>query len=329
MLQSYWTDTGIALRNLEPGPLPPGHARLKVSVCGICGSDLHRYLGEPGTGTPGHEIVGTIMHADRPMPEALYAVEPLLSCGHCEFCLAGQQNLCRQARLIGVDAPGGMAEFVDAPIDRLFPMHPALTPAEASLAEPLAVCLRAVRFGRLRFDSRPLVLGGGTLGLISGLLARETAARVAISVRYPHQAEAARKLGLEPIPEGELLSWARECEPEVIFETVGGSATTLQQAVQACRMGGRIIVLGLFSGLTPVDARNIVLKELEIKGSKIYATTEQGLEFRAGADLLPRFRDELKVLLTHRFPLERVGEAFACAADKKSRSIKVSLTAGT
>jgi len=80
MLQSLWTESGITLREVEPGPLQPGYARLKVAACGICGSDLHGY--KEGRfragGTPGHELVGTIMASSSSLADVVYAVEPWL-----------------------------------------------------------------------------------------------------------------------------------------------------------------------------------------------------------------------------------------------------------
>jgi len=85
------------------------------------------------------------------------------------------------------------------------------------------ICTRAVHIADLRMDTRVLILGAGSLGLISGLLARDTAERVAVSYRYPAQAEAARNLGLEAVPEGEVVAWAQEFGPDaVIMKDVNG-----------------------------------------------------------------------------------------------------------
>lgn len=330
MLQSVWTETGIVLREVEPPPLKPGWARLKVAACGICGSDLHGY--KEGRlragGTPGHELVGTIMQASGPLPDALYAAEPWLWCGSCEFCRTGQVQLCRNASLIGAMLPGGLAEFVDVPELHLYPADPSLSEVEASMTEPFGICTRAVHLADLRLDTRLLMLGAGSLGLICGLLARDTAERVAVSYRYPAQAEAARALGLEAVPEAEVVAWAQEFGPDAVIETVGGHANTLEQAVAACRPGGRIVVLGLFSFAPALDMRALIHKELIIRGSAFFGTSEHGPEFRAATKLLPRYKQELKVLQTHQFPLSRVAEAFATAADKNTGAIKVTILPG-
>ncbi len=331
MRQSYWTETGtIALRDVDPPAPQPGWVRLQVAACGICGSDLHRMRDiqhfRAGGSVPGHELVGTIMAtSDVSLPDALYALEPALYCGNCDYCRAAKIEHCREIKLIGAQLPGGLADFIDVPARSLHPVDPSLTEREASMIEPFAVCVRSVRQAQLEFDSRVLILGGGAIGLIAGLLARDQCAHVAISCRHPHQAEAARRLGLEPIAEAEVENFASSYEPDVVIETVGGSAGTLGQAIRCCRPGGRIVVVGVFVGEPAIDARMVLMKELRIVGSKFYGMSEHGPVFKSAVDLLPRYRDALKVLQTHVYPLAQIDEAFHSAFDKSSQAIKVTV----
>ncbi|HUZ76145.1 MAG TPA: alcohol dehydrogenase catalytic domain-containing protein [Chloroflexota bacterium] len=326
MLQSQWTEQGIVLRDVEPPPLSNGWVRLSVAACGICGSDLHTYRhGAAGRSVPGHELVGTVLAGPAGLADALYAVEPWLACGSCDFCLAGQRQHCRQGKLLGAQVNGGLAEFVDAPASEVHPIPVGLTPLLASMAEPLAVCVRAVHRAELKLDSRVLIIGGGSIGLLAGMLARDASARVAISTRHAHQEQVARQLGVESVAEAHMLAFAQDFQPDVVFESVGGTAPTVGQAMQACRAGGRVVVLGLFSGPSEIDARTLIMKELTLRGSKVYGTSEHGHEFRAAVDLLPRYRQELSRLQTHQFPLADLKAAFAGAADKSTRAIKVTV----
>jgi len=332
MLQSQWTDTGIALREVEPGPLAPDHVRLRISACGICGSDLHRYK-EPGTTlgrevTPGHEFVGTIMDAGGAnLPDALYGVDPWQACGKCDYCLRGLSEDCRSGLLVGVHIAGGFAESIDVPVRNIHAQDPSLSPLEASLNEPFAVCVRTIHLAELKLDSRVLIIGGGTLGLICGALARDSAGRVAMTARYPHQAEAARRIGIEPVNEADTAAFAREFEPDVVIESVGGTANTIEQAMNAARVGGLIIVQGLFSKPSSIDASLFIFKELRMAGSKIYGQSFHGPEFGVATQILPRHRDTIKVLETHQFPLSQIEAAFAAAADKAGSPIKVTVLA--
>jgi (R,R)-butanediol dehydrogenase / meso-butanediol dehydrogenase / diacetyl reductase len=329
MLASQWTEEGITIVEEEPGPLQAGWARIRVSACGICGSDLHGYKeqghGRPGT-RPGHEFVGTLIDASTPgLPDVMYAIEPLLTCRTCEFCLLGKPEQCVNQQLMSVHVPGAIAQSVDVPENALHQAPADLTPLEASITEPFAVCTRAIHLARLKLDTRVLVLGGGSLGLISGLLARDFVNRVGVTCRYERQAEAARALGLEAIPEPEAAAWAHEHGPDVVLETVGGHADTLQQGIDLCRPGGRLVFLGLFSEPVSINARTLLHKEIMVTGSKIYGLGDHGREFAGAAALVPRYREEAKVLQTHQFRLQQVGDAFATAADKNTGAIKVTV----
>jgi threonine dehydrogenase-like Zn-dependent dehydrogenase len=330
MRQSYWTDSGeIALRDVDPGPPAEGWARLRVAACGICGSDLHRMRDverfRAVGAVPGHELVGTILSSPTPLADDLYAVEPWLYCGRCDFCRGAKIEHCRDGKLLGAQLPGGLADFIDVPVQNLHRVDPALSAREASIIEPFAVCVRAVRLAALELDSRVLVLGGGGIGLVAGLLARDQAARVAVTCRHAHQAAAARQLGLEVVGEAEAEAFAKQYEPDVVIETVGGHADTLQQAIRASRFGGRVVVVGLFMHEPQIDARLLLQKELRIVGSKFYGMSEHGPIFKSAVDLVPRYRQEIALLQTHAYPLAEIGAAFRSAFDKTSQAIKVTV----
>ena len=302
---------------------------MRVAACGICGSDLHRYRHHSAAAgaPPGHELSGTIIDGGRGLADALYTVAPWLHCGTCDMCRAGRWQHCRTARLLGVHVPGAMAGSVDAPESAVYALDPSLSPLEGSMTEPIAVCTHAIHLARLQRGSRVLVLGAGTLGLTAALLARDVAGRVAVSARYLEQAAAAQAMGLEAIPDTEAVAWGADNEPDVVIETVGGSADTINEAMRAAGPGGRIVVVGLFSGEPGIDARALVHKELTITGSKVFGVGDHGPEFRAAADRLPRYKAELKVLQTHQFPLADIAEAFVTASDKHTGTVKVTLMA--
>lgn len=331
MRQARWTETGLEIAEVEPPPLPAGWARLRVAACGICGTDLHlwrRELPPPIGIAPGHEMTGTLVDGPRGLPDALYAVEPKHVCGICDFCISGRNQLCEKLEIFGVMRPGGLAEWVDVPVTTLHAVHSSVSPLVASLAEPLAVCERAIALARPDSDSRVLVLGAGTIGLLSGLLARDRARAVAITARHPQQADAAKRLGLHALGEKELKAWAAEAQPDVVIETVGGQAQTLLDASRYCRAGGRIVVLGIFSKRSEVNGYLVATRELEIVGSNMYGAGRRGSQFRAAVELLPRYAAEIAPLQTHRFGLGELEAAFRAASDKHTGAIKVTVLPG-
>jgi L-iditol 2-dehydrogenase len=169
------------------------------------------------------------------------------------------------------------------------------------------------------------VLGGGAIGLLCGVAARDRTARVGITCRYEHQADLARRFGLDAVPPDSVAEWADEHRPGVVIETVGGEADTMADAVRTVRRGGRIVVVGVFGPPRPTDYREVVLKEVEIVGSFIYGTVRGGSEFGVAVRRMGAIVDELAALQTHRYDLTDVASAFEVADDKSSHAVKVTI----
>jgi threonine dehydrogenase-like Zn-dependent dehydrogenase len=327
--RTVWTETGLDLQEADPGPLEPGWVRLRVEACGICGSDLHFWHGQlrrPLGTTPGHELAGTVVDGPAGLADVRYAVSPNVTCGACTFCRSGRSNLCGRAGPgLGLGRDGGLAELVDAPLENLAPVPDGVDPVTASLTEPLAVTVRGVGLAGVQPDTKVLVLGAGAIGLCAALVARDRAADVAITARYPHQRAAAEAIGVTALAEDEAVQWGKEHRPEVVVESVGGTADTLTDAVRVVGRGGRVVVLGTFSEPRLVDLQRLMMKEASIVGSFCYGGGDREPEFASAARLTGRWRGELVSLTTHQLPLEQVADAFAIAGDKSSGAIKVTL----
>lgn len=330
MRRAVWTDDGLELVDTEPAPLEPGWARLRVEACGICGSDLHFWHGNlprPIGTSPGHELAGTVLDGPAGLADVRYAVSPNVSCGACPFCRSGRTNLCRRGGYgLGLGRDGGLAESIDAPVVNLAPIPDGVDAITASLTEPLAVSVRGVGLAALRPDSVVLVLGAGAIGLCAALVARDRAAMVAISARHQHQRDAASRLGVHSIGEDDVVAWAKEHRPDVVIESVGGSAGTITDAIKVVDRGGRVVVLGTFAAPQPVDLQRLMRNEVSLVGSFCYGGGDREPEFTTAARLTDRWRAELGALTTHQFPLDDVAAAFGTADDKHTGAIKVTLT---
>lgn len=323
----------------EPGP---GQVRVRVEACGICGSDLHFYHGglwPPGR-VPGHEMVGRVEALGSGVVELALgdrvAVEPIRSCGGCRPCRSGRDNLCRDFQVLGIHVDGGLRDRLVVDAFRCFPMDPELDPAVAALCEPVAVSIHGLLRAGFEPGVRVLVLGAGSVGLTSVLAARALgASEVWASARYDAQASRARELGASRVlPEEEagpeaLSALSRETDFDVVVETVGGRAPTLPAAVAALAPGGCVCVLGLFLGTIELEPFPLLLKEATLAWSNCYDRRGPGpADFRRAADLVAEERERLAGLVTHRFGLDRVEEAFATAADKRSGAVKVGVLPG-
>jgi len=323
----------------SPRPQPgPGQVIVRVRSCGICGSDLHWFRGQfpPPPVFPGHEIAGEVTDVDggeRGLAVGdRVAVEPLVTCGRCAACRVGDYQVCPAVKVLGVHRDGGFAEYVAVPRERLYPLPDTLDFNTGALAEPAAVAVHGVRLGNIAFGDRVLVLGAGTIGLFSVQAARAAgAAQVAVTARYPHQAKMARRLGATHVfaagPDGEreLADFIGDCPPDAVLETVGGSGETLNDAIRAVRPRGTVVVLGLFLSQPPFDALSLLVKEVRVVGSMTYGHGGHRADFTLALQMLAANIAVVEDLVTHRFGLEDIGEAFQAAADKKQGAIKVTV----
>jgi threonine dehydrogenase-like Zn-dependent dehydrogenase len=333
MRAAVFGDTGrIGVVDRQAPEPRPGWVRLAVTATGICGSDLNLLYahGDASRGVqPGHEVAGVIDAVGDGVTwdtGLAVALEPLVPCGECGYCRRGVRNLCPSLKLCGFTRPGGLAELVHVPADALHPLPAALPAGVGALAEPMAVCVRGVRLAEIGLGDRVAVLGCGSIGALTVLAARAAgAAEVLATARYPHQREQALALGADAVFDDAdaLLAAVGEDHVDAVVETVGGHADTLSEAVRVARPGGRILMLGVFEGAPRLQAFEFFRKELSLKASNCYGRECHEGDFALAVRLVSERRDAVEPLITHRFKLDQVAEAFATAADKQARSIKV------
>src|SRR5437867_8806885 len=324
----------IGVREIDM-PTPAGDEVLvRVRACGICGSDLHFYHGVfPGNPSisPGHEFAGEVAEVGQEVSGfeegQRVLVEPIRRCQECAFCRTGGYHLCRKHMLLGTFAPGGLAEYVSVPAYTLYPLPDDLDFELGALVEPLAVAVHGVHLVDLAFGERVLVLGSGTIGLFSMIVARAAGASEVISTyRHDHQGEAALAAGASrTIRDSELTGLEKE-GIDVVIETIGGNAPTVAQALGAVRPGGRISVLGLFPGAVQLGGLALILKEVTVVGGITYCRPGLHSDFDVAIGILRSDPERARAVITHRFPLNEVAQAFATAADKGTKSLKVHVT---
>lgn len=317
-------------------PVPgTGEVLIRVRSCGICGSDLHFFQGgvPPPRVCPGHEMSGEVA-AVGPGGEAFrpgdrVTIEPLVVCQRCAYCRTGNYQLCTRLRLVGTLLNGGFAEYVCMPAYTLFKLPGEVDYALGALAEPLAVALHAIRLARVRLGNRVLVLGAGTIGLLAVAAARSAgAAEIWTTARHPHQAHAAQSLGATQVFTGSDASTAvsaaaMEFPIDVVVETVGGTADTINQALHLVRPGGTVAVIGIFTAASALDALCLVVKEIRVIGSLTYGRAGRYADFDLALQLLAAEPERFHQLLTHTVPLSAITRGFEIASTKRGGAIKV------
>ena len=343
---SYAGDHRFEIAEREIPTPGPAEVRVRLEACGICGSDLHLLnagLIAPGH-TPGHEMAGRIEAVGTEVQglqaNARVAVEPLLSCGTCRACLEGRDSACPTLQIYGIHRGGGLAQTIVVPAHRVYPLDDAIDPAVAALCEPIAVAVHGLRRARFQEGERVLILGAGSIGLVTLLAARHLGAReVFITARHPHQAQTAqnwgahRVLGESEADANGLNQLGQSSEIDLVVETVGGAADTLSTAAAALRPGGRISVLGMFLDSPTLSPLALLLKEIDLCWSNCYHrnadavadATGPGADYQVAADIVEAERERLAQLITHRFALADLNQAFSTAADKQAGALKVSV----
>jgi L-iditol 2-dehydrogenase len=273
----------------EPGA---GEVVVRVDSVGICGSDMHAYLGHddrrPAPLILGHEAAGTVETGSR--AGARVAVNPLVSCWRCDACLDGRPNLCPGRQIISMPPrPGAFAERVAIPAGNLVEIPDTMSFTHAALAEPAAVSYHAVRLGLAALD-RPVsacgatVLGGGALGMTAALVLRMLGAgRIAIADTNAHRRERiARAAGFEtydPTDGG----GPRPGSQHLVVDAVGAAATRASACALA-RPGGAIVHIGLQDAEGGLDVRRMTLQEIAFVGCYTYTF----VDFRETVDALAR-----------------------------------------
>jgi len=296
-----------------PEPVGDG-VRVKVAAAGVCGSDLHMVDLMPLAATLGHEFAGTL-------PDGrLVAVEPYSPCRACTDCLDGRPYHCQHGlQTFGLDRDGGMADWCLVPESSIVLMPSGLGPTASALVEPIAVAVHAVRLAGDMSGAGAAIIGGGTIGLCA-LAALQAAGAESIDViaRHDHQREAAERLGGHA-GQPTRTTW------DVVVDAAGTEAS-LAQSIRMVRPGGRVVLAGTYwDGVVPLPAIELCMKEVRLIPSMMYGNDATSRDFDVAARLLAARPEIAATLITHRFPLDAVAEAFAVARDRASGSIKVVL----
>jgi threonine dehydrogenase-like Zn-dependent dehydrogenase len=293
-----------------PVPTGPG-VRVRIRSAGICASDLAILdSGFDIAGIPGHEMAGVLADGTP------VAIEPVAPCGTCEFCRAGDYQVCRSgvAAIFGVGRDGGMAEEIVVPERCLVRLPSRLDASTASLVEPLAVAVHGMRRAGAGPEDRVVVIGGGTIGLCAVAAAKAIGCDVALVARHDHQKDAGARLGAAE-PSGEY---------DIAVDSAGGD-TGARDACAWLRPNGKLLLLSASWGDIRLPGLTVAAKEPVIVGSTMYSRDGVTRDIDNAALLLGLNPAIGAAIITHRLPLTAAPEAFALARDRKAGVIKVLL----
>lgn len=315
----------------------PTDVLIRMGAVGVCGSDIHYYttgrIGSQVVEYPfavGHECAGTIAavgpEVTRVKVGDRIAIEPAMTCGDCDQCLAGRENTCRKNRFLGCpgQAEGSLSEFLVMPEENCFLIDDDMTLAEATISEPLAIACYTVQQSALNVGQKIGILGMGPIGRTVMLAAQDKeCGEVYCTDKIPSRLEAARQAGAtwvgNPTREN-VVEEVLEREPlglDIVYECCG-QQEALDNAVDMLRPGGKLINVGI----PEVDSISFKPERVRRKELTIINIRRQRECVEPALDLIARRRKEVEQMITHRFTFAESKEAFDMVADYQDGVVK-------
>jgi L-iditol 2-dehydrogenase len=338
---AFMTDVNaVEVRDVEEPKPDPGGAVLKVEACGICGTDARTFFnGDPRAPVPwqlGHEPVGVLEEVgpDADLPPDVRRGDrvflgSILTCGECRWCVDGFQNLCERHLLYGYEPfPGAYAEWALVPpiaTKNLIPLPDELPSDLATVADPFACALNGVEMLDVRLGDVVVILGTGPIGCWQAVMCRDRgASTIFMTDVNKDRLDVALGVVGRFVDDAWVTGEDDDGVEQVMSRTDGRGADRVsvaapsKQAQQAAlEMAAKRARVVYFAGLpkhdpiSPLDMNQLHYKELAILGA--YGATHR--QYRITMDYLNRRKDDLAPVVTHRFPLERIEEAFATIRD--------------
>lgn len=273
----------LAVATIDDPTPAPGEAVIRVTRCGVCGTDLHMTSGHgndaPTDSVIGHEYCGEVVAlgqgVDRLRVGQFVTAMPVAGCGRCSACLVGYPMACAQMK----GMVGGFGQYMRIAADSSIVLPDTLSAADGALVEPLAVGLRGVRLAALQPGARVAVLGAGSIGLAVVYWVRLLGAGKVVALsRSPRRANLALEMGASGFEalgegEGERLAAALGGMPEVVFECTGAVGMT-QKAVELLGPAGQVISLGFCNSPDPIVPSLATWKQVTLKFSFAYDLRE-------------------------------------------------------
>jgi L-iditol 2-dehydrogenase len=312
-------------------PLPadpgPNEVLVKIRSVGICGSDMHWYLDGSIYGFPasyplvlGHEPAGevvgigsavsTLQCGDR------VAIEPTISCGHCEYCTRGQHNNCAVSQFMGSpQLPGLLREYATVPAHNAELVPQDFSYTKASLIEPVAVIMHMLELVRIHAGDTVAILGAGPIGLLAAAVARNCgAAQVLMADKLPHRIKMAQELGATAaVPIGqfrELVADKTHGRGVDLAIDAAGAAETINTALAVVRSGGTFVLIGIPNHVpVGVDLFSAMAKEIRIQPLKRSNHRSKPAIALLASGAIP------EAIVTHRVDVEQAPEAFQMLAE--------------
>lgn len=327
-----------------PRPEPDADTVIvKAEGLGLCGSNLHWWTGGgsatglmqfPMPGAGGHEFAGVVAEVGsrvtRVKPGDRVTIDQFesMACGACAYCAGGLFTQCDRPRPLGLM---GFVEYMQFTERGLYRVPDGIPTHVAALVQPYACSVSAVRRAGILGGETVVVLGAGVLGLCAAATAKALGAeKVVLTAKHDVQRALAPRFGADVVvPSGEpdlverLQAEVGGRGADLVVETVGSHAPTLTQALQIVRPAAKVVVLGLWDELVPIDSWQAILKDVTLMFCLNHGVIGRTADYQLCLDWMASGRVPAQDLVTHEMPLANLAEAFALSADKTRGVVKV------
>ena len=324
---------GFILEETGKPAIKTNEVLVRVKCCAVSGTDSYRYreyenptvrpfaVGE----TPGHEIAGLVEETGGSVTACAVGdrvvLQPFWGCGTCSFCKAGRENFCSDVKAFGFHVPGGFSEYLSVREDIVLTIDPQVRCEEAVPAHHVAVNLNGLKSSGVTFeaDTSVAVFGVGNLGLLMVMMLRS----IGVSKIFTVDIEASRLARARELSNSMAIN-ARESDPaevllretegrgvDVSVELAGGSAPTIEPAIRATRKGGTYIAIAVRNEKDTLNFLQVLRQHLRVQGSSTHTLQEM----RESLSMIEDGRVTTSKIITHRFPLEKINQAFTCRLD--------------
>lgn len=330
----YEGNQTVKLHDCQPIEPSDHEVQLKIAYCGICGTDLHLFKGgldyriKKLPHVMGHECSAVIEKVGSKVtewkPGDRVVVRPLDYCGNCVACKAGNEHVCANLKFMGIESDGAFQNFWTVPERTLHRMPDNLSLLHGALVEPLAVCCHAVSRGMVKKGDYSVVIGGGTIGLITALVLKYRGARVVVSEINPNRLAKLREMGLDAIDprETDIVEYVKEQTggdmADNAFEC-SGSQPGLDTMPWLCHPRGNAVFVASYPHPMQYFFREHFMKEVNIIFTRVY----EAKDFEEALDMMAKNAFDCDALISEILPLGKVQEGIEKCLDPAGKVVKV------
>ena len=316
----YRGDKTFAVEPTTPATPAPGEVAIRVAYCGICGTDMHVFHGNMDARVGlnrivGHEMSGVVDAVGDGVsdiaPGTKVVVRPLDHCGDCPACNAGHQHICHKLKFLGLDTDGAMQNIWCVPAHTVHKLPADMRLDHAALIEPLAVACHDVRMSNLQPGEDVVVIGGGPIGILVAMAARDAGGNVVVSEVNENRLAIAAKLGFDTVNPAQqdlpatINARTGDKGADVVFE-VSGSQPGVDAMTQVAATRGRIVMVAIHAQKPTIDMFQFFWRELQLIGTRVYEPSdyEKAIEVVANGGI------DADTVITNVTDLSNIQQAF-------------------